>query len=71
MFTFYRHEIVDVYRAALHALTNLSANSEVGQRATIEADGFQQINCLLLSSDPLVRKYASTTLDNVTRTVDC
>ena len=71
MFTFYRHEVVDVHREALRLLAKLSASSEVGRRAIIDADGLPEINRLLLSSDPRVRDYASITLDNLNRTVDC
>ena len=71
MFTFYRHEVVDVHREALCVFARLSASSDVGRRAIIDADGLPEINRLLLSSDPQVREYASITLDNLSRTVDC
>ena len=62
---------MDVHRHALQVLASLSASSDVGRRAIIDADGLPEINRLLLSYDPRVHEYASITLDNLSRTVDC
>jgi len=71
MLTFYRHEIMDVHHHALRVLASLSASSDIGRHAIIDADGLPEINRLLLSSDPQVHEYASITLDYLSRTVDC
>ena len=65
MFTFYRHEVVDVHRAALGAFVNLSCDSEVGRRAIVDADALPEFVRLLSSSDPQVLKRASKTLNNI------
>ena len=64
MFTFYRHEAVDVRCEALSALANLSCNWEVGQRI-IDADALPEFVRLLSSSVPRVLEYASAALGNI------
>ena len=66
MFTFYRHEVVYVHREALRALANLSYDSEVRQRAIVDADALPEFVRLLSSSDPRVLEYASMALNNIT-----
>jgi len=65
MFTFYRHEVVDVHREALGALADLAFSSEVGRRAVVDADALPESVRLLSSSDPRVLEYASMTLGNI------
>ena len=65
MFTFYRHEVVNVHHQALCALFNLSCNSEVGQQAIVDADALPEFVRLLSSSEPRVLEYASMVLDNI------
>ena len=65
MFTFYRHEVIDVHREALGALTNLSYGPEVGRQAIVDADALPEFVRLLSSSDPQVLQYASMALGNI------
>ena len=67
MFTFYRHEVVDVHREALGALADLAFSSEVGRRAVVDADALPESVRLLSSSDPRVLEYASKALINIAR----
>ena len=67
MFTLYSHEVVDVHGPALCALANLSANSEVGQQAIVDADALPKFARLLSSSDPRVLEYASMALSSIVR----
>ena len=65
MFTFYRHEVVDVHRQALCALVNISCDLEVGRQAIVDADALPEFVRLLSSSEPRVLEYASMALGNI------
>ena len=65
MFTFYRHEVVDVHREALRALANLTYGPEAVKRAIVDADALPEFVRLLSSSDFRVLKYASQALGNI------
>lgn len=65
MFTFYRHEVVDVHCEAFLALVNLSGSLEVGWQAIVNADALLEFVCLLSSSNPRVLKYASAALGTI------
>ena len=67
MFSFYRHEVIDVHCEALRALANLSCDSEVGRRAIVGADALPEFVRLLSSSDPRVLKSALMALANIAR----
>ena len=67
MFTFDRHEVVDVHREALSVFTHLSCDSEVGRQAIVDADALPEFVRLLSSSDPRVLEYASMALNNIAR----
>ena len=65
MFTFYRHEVVDVHGPALCAFVSLSYGSEVAKHAIVDADALPEFVRLLSSSDPQVLEYASMALGNI------
>ena len=65
MFTFYRHDVIDVHRAALAALANLSCHSEVGRQTIVDAGALPELVRLLSSSDPRVLEYSSMALRNI------
>ena len=64
MFTFYRHEVIDVYRQALATLASLAGNS-VGRQTIVDAGALPEFVRLLSSSDPRVLAYSSIALRNI------
>ena len=64
MFTFYRHEVIDVHFEALAALANLAGNS-VGRQTIVDAGALPEFVRLLSSSDPRVLEYSSMALCNI------
>jgi hypothetical protein len=65
MFTFYRHEVIDVHRTALAALANLSWHSEIGRQAIVDAGAIPEVVRLLSSFDSRVLEYSSKVLHNI------
>ena len=64
MFTFYRHDVIDVHFQALAALTKLARNF-VGRQTIVDADALPEFVRLLSSSDPRVLEYSSMALYNI------
>ena len=65
MFTFYRHDVIDVHLKALAALANISCHSEVERQTIVDAGALPEIVRLLSSSDPRVLEHSSIALRNI------
>ena len=66
IFTFYRHDVIDVHFEALAALANLAGNS-VGRQTVVDAGALLEFVRLLSSSNPRVLEYSSMALRNIAR----
>ena len=64
MYTFYRHDVIDVHFEALAALTSLACNS-VGRQTIVDAGALPEFVRLLSSSDLRVLKYSSMALHTI------
>ena len=57
MFTFYRHDVIDVHRPTLAALAKLSRNTKVARQAIVDTGAFSEVLCLLEPSGYQFREY--------------